>query len=131
MRITTGMIILKPHFLEGLEHDIHAFLGCADLMDVQPLHHGFPDRHPRIERSIRILKDDLHIAAHNLELARGQAENVLAFELDGTRGRFNQAQQQSAEGRFDASRLADKTKDFARAYAERHTIDGEDVAFFA
>jgi len=45
-------------------------------MDVQPLHHRFTDRHARIKRSVRVLKDDLHLTASRFQFARLQGEYI-------------------------------------------------------
>src|SRR5689334_5644769 len=49
MRIAARVIALQPHLLEGLEHNVNTFPGCADLMDVQAFHHRFTDRHAWVE----------------------------------------------------------------------------------
>ena len=48
----------------------------ADALDDHRLGDGGLDRHPRVERAVGVLKDDLHFAAHGAELAAGELGEV-------------------------------------------------------
>ena len=69
VRVAAGMVIFQTHFSQGLDRHLKALARGANAVDLQAFHHRFADRHARIERGVRVLEDDLHVAAHGLQLA--------------------------------------------------------------
>src|SRR5215831_169051 len=70
--------------------------------------------HARVERGIRVLKDDLDVAAKRAKRVAIERAHILAIEADIARCRLDQAQHATARGRFAATGFADKPKRFAR-----------------
>src|SRR5439155_23277839 len=71
------------------------------------------DIHARIERGIRVLKDDLDVAAQQAEFAGPELPDILAFKMNLARGRFDQAKHAASGGGFAATGFADQAKRFA------------------
>ena len=103
VRVAAGVVIFESDFLEGLHHDLDPFPVGADAVDVQPFHHQFSDRHARVERSIRVLEDDLHVAPHGFQCLALQAQHVRPVENHRTGSRFDQAQHGAPHRGFPAA----------------------------
>ena len=65
------------------------------------------DGHARIQRGVRILKNNLQMAALVAHGAVRQLRQVVAVEQDLTGGWLNEPQNCAAEGRFSAAGFAD------------------------
>ena len=96
----------------------------ADMMDVQAFHHRFADRHARVERGIRILENDLHVAAHDLQFLGLEGEDILAVEMDRAAGRLDQAQHGAPDGGLSAARFAHQPQGLALADKEADVVHG-------
>ena len=59
-----------------------------------------PHAHPRVERCVGILKDDLHLAAQMAQFGSRKRRQVAAIEEDLAGGRLEQFEHQTAQGRF-------------------------------
>ena len=86
------------------------------------------DRHPRVERGVRVLQHDLDVAPQPAQLAWLEARHLAAEQLDRALGRGLQAHQQPAEGRLAAAGLAHDAEGLALVELERDAVDGLDVA---
>src|SRR6185437_13672105 len=80
--------------------------------------------HARIERRIRILKDDLHLAAQRAQRLAGEREHILPIEAHLARRGLDEAQNAPARGGLAAPRLAHESQRLARRNVERDAIDG-------
>src|SRR5205814_4637225 len=82
--------------------------------------------HPlvRVERSLRILEDHLHLPADSLELPPARAGDVLAAEADRARRRLDEPHERPDQGGLAAARLADDAERFALVQLKRHVVDG-------
>ena len=69
-------------------------------MDDQRFLDDLPGAHPRIQRRIRILKDDLHVAAHLPHARPRGGEDLFAPEPDFTRCRVDQPEDAAARRRL-------------------------------
>ena len=88
------------------------------------------DRHPGIERAVRILEDDLHSAAHLLERIALKREDIRAVEVDLTRGCLLEAEHRSTQRRLAAAGLPHQTKRLAAVDLQAdivHGVDGADL----
>jgi hypothetical protein len=92
-------------------------------MQHQRLFQHVADGHPRIQRSIRILEDDLHLAPQRAHLAFRQGEQVAPAEPDLARRRLDQPQQQPADRRLAAARFADQRERLPLVQLEAHVVD--------
>ena len=95
-------------------------------MDPQPLADAVADRRPRVERRERVLEDDLHPAPVRLQGRALQPGDVRPVEQDLARRRVDEPEQQPADGRLAAARLADEAERLAPADLEAHAVDGLD-----
>ncbi len=75
-------------------------------MDFQPLCNRLANRHAWIQRSVRVLEDDLHVAAHFFQLPTAQLEDIRPIEKDLAGGRLDQAQHGAPDGGLSAARFA-------------------------
>ena len=115
---------------DGVEHRRDGRVERAALGEsMQP--HGFADdvadRHPRIERRVRILKDHVKVTPERAHLPSRKMGHVGAVHDDAPRRWFGQAHDAIRDGRLAAAGLADETEDLAAAERERHAVDRVDV----
>ena len=94
------------------------------LEDLQGLADDRPHGQARIERSVRVLEDDLHVAPQRAQRIAVHARDVGALEHHLAGGRLDQAQDAAAGRRFAAARLAHQPQGLALADVEAHAVDG-------
>jgi hypothetical protein len=92
-------------------------------MNHQRLADDFAHRHARIQRTVGILKDNLHLPPQRPHLVFIQILNLLAGKTDGAGAGLGQPQQQPAGGGFTAARFADQPQRFAAADGQIDAID--------
>ena len=95
-------------------------------MNLDPLGDRIPDRHPRIERAVGILEDDLHPFPQTAQILLVELEDVPALECRGACGRFLQPENSPANGRLAAARLAHQRQRFSSPDRERDPVDRPD-----
>ena len=96
-------------------------------MDRQRLPDDIPDRHPRIERTKRILEDQLHIAADTPHFWAGEDENGFVLKKHLAAGGGDETKDGPAGGGLTAAAFADEAEGLAGADPEADAIDGLDV----
>src|SRR4029079_6056086 len=101
--------------------------GFRQLVDDQGLADDRTDIHARIERGIRVLEDDLDVAAQQAKLVRRQLPAILAFKMDVARGRLDQAKHAASGGRFAAAGFADQPQGLAAVDVKVHAVDRVDA----
>ncbi len=89
------------------------------------------DGEPRIERGVRVLEDDLHVAPQRAQCLAAQPSDVGTLEPDFARTRLDQPQDAAAGGRLAAARFADQPQRLALADVEAHAVDGMDAVDLA
>ena len=82
--------------------------------------------HARVERRVRILKDDLHVPPRLTHLRARQLKDVPAPEQDLAGRRLDQAEHAAAGRALAAARLADEIEHLALVNREAHAVDGCD-----
>src|SRR5579883_1148028 len=90
---------------------------CERLTDNRPY------RHPRIQRGVRILKNDLHISPFASKIVLGQRQKIDSIETDRAGIRLDQAQHSTASGCFTAAGFTDQSKRLSFIDRETHVID--------
>jgi hypothetical protein len=98
-------------------------LARGEPMDLDPLGDRRAHRHPRIERGIRVLEDDLHPPAHPAERHPVEREEIHSLELGAARGRFLQAEDRASHRGLPAARFADQRQRLARRDVEGDALD--------
>ena len=133
VRVAAGVVAAQADGLEVVADPLVAdrpvaplvlAVGLGDEALADEVAHG----HPRVQRGDRVLEDDLHPAAHALELVPLEGEDVLAVEHDLARGRRHEPEDGAPEGGLAAARLADEAQGLAAPDLKRHVVDGVDVA---
>ena len=99
-----------------------AGLDPAGAVREQAERHGVLDGEARVQRRVRILEDQLHVAAQALHPARQDAEHILAVEPHAAGVRLHQAEDQARQRRLAASRLAHDAQGLAPLHLERHVV---------
>src|SRR5690242_7652772 len=79
------------------------------------------DRHARVERGIRVLEDDLHLATQRAD--RDAIAHRCPVEHQLARIRDEQMQQQPRQRRLAATGLTDDAEGLALAHRERDAVD--------
>ena len=101
-------------------------LGVAlgQLVDLQRVRERGLQRHPRVQRRVRVLEDHLQVPALRAQLTLGQADELLAAQLHAAAGRAHEPEQRAAERRLARARLADQAEHLALVEVERDAVDG-------
>jgi hypothetical protein len=127
VRIAAGVIGTQTHRAQQFSHPrVHVGGGLRQPMQAQRFGQQARHRHGRIERRIRILKDDLQRASSLAQRARIKRAEILPIEVDLARGRLDQPQQQPPQSRLPAPGLADDPDRFTGHHRQVHVVDGAD-----
>ena len=122
MRITVDVLGVQSDNVEKLADALNAFLLGAHAVNGHGLGDDLTDGHTRVERSIRILEDKLHLATHVLDLMLAHLGNIFTLEEHLTGGRLGQAHDGATRRGLTATRLTNQTKGLARINLERNVI---------
>ena len=131
MRIVVHLIRPQPDLFEQLGDPLALLAAGGDAVDAERLADDIAGRHARIERSERVLEDDLHRAPDRPQLGLAEMGDVAVVQPDAATGRLDQAQDAACHRRFAAAGLADKAERFADAEREPDAVDrvhGADLA---
>ena len=90
----------EAHRLECFRDSLPILTTASDPMNRERVPHGLLDGHRRVERRMRVLKDDLHAAPNRAEVALRHVGDLLALEGDAPLGRRHESQQGSPERRL-------------------------------
>jgi len=103
VRVTVGVFSAETNEIEQLGYAFSRALPCRSVVcfvtvavrknpvDQNWFRDHRPDGHPGVERSIRVLKDDLHLAPQLAHLALAEREYIVSIEDHSARSRFNQS----------------------------------------
>src|SRR5438034_2225151 len=127
MRVTIEMHRIEPDEPEQLGDALLAPGARAQPVDDERLFDDLTCAHPRVQRRVRILKHDLHVAPRLAQTPAGKVEHVLAAESHRAGRGLDQPQHASPGRRLAAARLADEPERFALLDAEADVIDGGDT----
>ena len=76
--IAVDVALVEPHLAQQLADDGLALDLVLEPVDQRALAHDLADGHPRVERRVRVLEDDLDVLAELLQLARRDRVGLLA-----------------------------------------------------
>jgi hypothetical protein len=133
--LTTGKLVRKPRKMIGTESDylqqLHNALATRATtpchpMDNQRLCYDLFDRHARIERPERVLKDRLRPPAESPQLAFRRAGDIVPIEENAAGRWVVETQYQIRNRALARAGLADKAEDFAGLHDEGDTVHGPD-----
>ena len=123
MRVAVDMLRIETDDIEQLSNALDALLGRTDTVDHHGLGDDLADGHTRIEGRVGILEDELHVAAHGLELFLVHLGNVFALEVHLAGGRRIEIHDGAASGGLAATGLAYQTKGLAGVDLERDVVN--------
>ena len=103
----------------------------GDAVDAQRLGEHRADRHPRVQRRVRVLEDHLHPAADPAQPVALQRGHVDPVEADLAVGGVDEADHGAGERRLAAAGLADEAERLPAADLQRDAVDGPDRADLA
>ena len=105
-----------------------SFSTAIELVDPQGLGDDLAHRHPRVERRVRILEDDLHITPNGPHLATRDRGDVVALEDDLPGGRLEQLDDRPAQRRLSAPGLTDNSERLPAPDGQVHPVHGPHLA---
>src|SRR5712671_1158308 len=122
--VAVGEFRIEPAYREKLAHASGTPRGIA----LDPMHHDrlgddLADLHARIERAVRVLKDDLDAAPQRQQLLALQLSDVDAVIENFTGGRPLQPKDAPAGRRLAAAALADQPQGLAAADRKIDPVD--------
>ena len=126
VRIAVDVLGVQADDVQQLADALNALLLGTHAMNGHGLGDDLAYGHTRIERSIGVLEDELHLATHVLDLMLAHLGNIFALEEHLTCRRLGQAHDGAARGGLTATRLADQAKGLARINLERNVIHSRD-----
>ena len=102
VRIAVDVLGVQTDDVQQLTDTLNALLLGAHAMNSHGLGDDLADGHTRIERSIGVLEDELHLTTHVLDLMLAHLGNVFALEEHLTCRRLGQAHDGAARGGLTA-----------------------------
>jgi hypothetical protein len=108
VRITRRETRLQPDQSQQLGDTVVAPFGRHDVVQGERFGEQLLHGHARIERGVRVLKDDLHLAPERSQLLLIEGENIATVEAQLARGRLDQPQNEASDGGFAAAGFADQ-----------------------
>src|SRR5260370_15094853 len=81
-----------------------------------------------IERTERILKDDLHVPAISAQLRTIRRQQVRAVKKNPATRRLDETQNQAPQCALARARLSDQSQSFALFDIERNIVDGANLS---
>ena len=99
---------IEPDQLEQVRDARAALRACADAVDYQRLLDDRTDAHPRVQRRVGVLEDDLHIAPRLAHARAREGEDILSLEPDLPGRRLDESQDAPSGRCLPAARLADE-----------------------
>jgi hypothetical protein len=105
--------------------------GLGELVDDERLPHDGAHGHPRVQRRIGVLEDDLQIAPEGPERPLVHGRDVLPLEPHLARGRLDQAEDAPSGRRLAAARLSDQPQRLARVDLEGDAVHRVDAGHLA
>ncbi len=124
VRISLRELGAEPDLAEGLPDTIVGFAAVGDFMDDEPFTDRVAHRAARIERRIRVLKDELHALPQAAKRLGAERQHIRSIEGHGAGRHRDEPEQCARGGRLAAARLAYQRQRLAAGDREGHAIDG-------
>ncbi|MCY1237838.1 hypothetical protein D9M72_505500 [compost metagenome] len=124
VRVAVEVQVGETDLLQHRHRPIATLVGGRIGIDDQRLHQDVADLLTRVERAVRVLEHDLHLAAHlRRHVALGDVD-LLAFDQQLARGRRIDQSEDAAKRGLAATTLADDRQRLALFDAEAHALQG-------
>src|SRR5215471_13421783 len=128
MRVAVGKFRIETTDREQLTDPSCAPSAMAlEAVDHDRLGDDFADLHARVERAVRVLKDDLNASPQRQQVLALGLGDIYAVEQDLTGGRPLEPQDAAACRGLAAAALADEPQGLAAADPKVDTVDGFDL----
>src|SRR5450756_999492 len=128
VRVALRVLGAEPDGLEQLEDALLALGLGADIVDLERLADDVAHAHARVQRGVRVLEDDLHVAAQPLHPGPRGGHDVDALEGDRAGRRRDEPQHSAPRGGLAAAALADQAKRLTLIDREADAVDRVDLA---
>ena len=127
--VTIDVLGVEPHQVEQLLDPFAALVAWHDVgVDEERLTDDVTDRLAWIQRGVRVLEDDLDVAAQLAHLRTLGVGDVLAVEDDASLGGLLQGDEQPSQGGLSTPGLTDHTQGFTGVEVEAHPVHRLDAA---
>ncbi len=124
MRIPVDEVRVETDPLQQLTDPLLALaLGHHVVVDLPRLGHDVADRHARVQGGVRVLEDDLDVAAQPAQVLAGQARDVLALVEHLAGGGLLQGHDQLGDRRLAAAGLPHQAERLAGVQGEVDPVD--------
>ncbi len=123
MGVSGCVLGLHIHKAEQFCHTLTLFLPRPNTMNLESFSNNLSNTHSRVNRGIRILKNDLHLAAERTELGLLHRGHFPPSEGHRARGRFHKPEDGAAVGGLSGSRFPNEAEHFAISYGEGDLVD--------
>src|SRR5258705_7626819 len=124
VRVVLHLIRPETDLLEQFGDAVAFFASRRQTMDAEWLPYDVARRHSWIERSKRVLEDDLHRPSVRAQVRLAEMGDIQAIKADAATGRLDEAQDAARHRRLAAAGLADKAEGFPDANREADAIHG-------
>ena len=126
MRKPAQVLEREPAAPGDIEHPLFELRPFGQTVGDERFGDDVTHRHPRVERGIGVLEDDLHVPPHGPQPAAVEVHDIdglaVAVEAHLSAGRLDGAQHGAAQGRLAGAALADESEGFAPQYPEADTV---------
>src|SRR5205085_4020379 len=130
VRVTLRVRGIETHIRQQALHTSPASIRVArQTVDVQRLADNLAGGHPRIQRTVGILKNHLEFPAPSAQRGAVQGGEVLALEENPARGRCDQTNDRASQRGLAATTFADQADSFARLDEEADVVHGPHEVF--
>ena len=122
--VWVAVVVLRVQ-ADDLEHLAHPRLALGarpDVLQAERLADDRSDRPARVERRVRILEDELDLAAQGAQRAGLPVGDVLAVVSDRAARRLEQARDEACDGGLPAAGLSDEAERATAGNVERHPV---------
>ena len=127
MRVAVDVLRVESHHVQEAADVLLALLGVRhDVVDDERLRNDLSDGHAGVQGRIGVLEDELHVAAHLLELLLAHLRDVLALEEHRAAGGTGEVHDAAARGGLAAAGLSHQAEGLASVDVKRDVVDGVD-----
>jgi len=124
--IAAHVLRLQPDLFKEAGHPVGPVSRRTDAMGGEAFSNDGPDPEARIERSDRILEDDLHSASEGTHASGIKGQHVLAIEDEAARTGLDQPEQGTPEGGLAGTGFANEADDAAPGQIQIDILDSID-----
>ena len=118
----------QAHCAEELPDTPLTFAAPVEAMNAERLGDDLANGHPRVQRRVRVLEDDLDVTSYGPHLSALVCGDVRPVENDPPGSRLDQLDERASKGRLPAAGLAHDPERLAALDGEVDAVDGAHLA---